>query len=128
MVPWALYQNKDHSGTTDYDSCRYPETVVNCQYKGVWRGLESIDGIDVTKLLSHFEFLWPGCDIASALKLLANAAKCEITYNLKGSLVYIGSEQGTDCVHKAFEKLENLKQVLVRFKEPGCGFEEKDAD
>lgn len=75
-----------------------------------------MDGFDVEKLLLRFDFLWPGLDITGSLKVLASAAKCEITYNLKGSLVYIGSDQDEDCVRKAVSKLENLKEVLVRLE------------
>lgn len=113
IIPWVLHQDKIHTDTTDYDNHRFPELLSKLRYKRVWRGLESIDGLTLTKLLSKYNFLWGYGDATIGLEKLSEASRCQITHNMCGTLVYVGSDKHANSPESAIRKLRNLFDFQV---------------
>ncbi|KAF7544526.1 hypothetical protein G7Z17_g9878 [Cylindrodendrum hubeiense] len=108
VIPWSLYQQNQRANAKDYDEYRFPTHLENLPFKTVWRGLESFDGLSISDLLSRFDFLWPNPVSTSGLQRLEEHVNCQIAHNMKGDLVYIGSDKAMECLGDAVRKLENL--------------------
>ncbi|KAH8737380.1 hypothetical protein BGZ61DRAFT_14663 [Ilyonectria robusta] len=108
VIPWSLYQHNKCADTTDYDEHRFPAQLEPLAFKTVWRGLESADGLSISDLFAKFDFLWAHPGQASGLQKLGAQVNCQFTHNMRGNLVYIGSDKEMECVRDAVRKLENL--------------------
>ncbi|KAH6898509.1 hypothetical protein B0T10DRAFT_111649 [Thelonectria olida] len=106
VVPWSLYQRRETAGDKTFDEYRFPETIRTLTFKTVWRGLELFDGLTISGLLSGYDFLYP--DPTSSLEKIGELTHCELTYNMKADLVYIGSKRNSECLAAAIQKLDNL--------------------
>ncbi|KAI5466214.1 hypothetical protein BGZ63DRAFT_460831 [Mariannaea sp. PMI_226] len=111
VVPWALYQQQRWEGSHDYDEFRFPEPIQVLHHKSTWRGLELFNGLSIMDLLLKYSFIHP--DPNQILDKIGWLTKCQFTHNMKGTLVYIGSEHGPECSEKAIQKLTNLLSLQV---------------
>ncbi|KAK7426145.1 hypothetical protein QQZ08_007311 [Neonectria magnoliae] len=107
VVPWSLYHCRNYAGACKYKD-QFPAQIKELPYRAVWRGLESIDKLTLTDLLAAYGFLWSYPGQESGLQLLEGEVNCQITHNLAGNLVYIGSDMNPECIAIAILKLENL--------------------
>ncbi|KAF7558889.1 hypothetical protein G7046_g5266 [Stylonectria norvegica] len=108
VIPWPFYQRMGSSDVAEYSPYQYPDAIKALPHKAVWRGLESSGGMMVSTLLSNFDSITKDGSATLGLQKLANSANCEITHNMSGALVYIGSNYRADCVNNAVRKLETL--------------------
>lgn len=111
IMPWSLYEERKSVGDANYNEFRFPEPTRELTFKTVWRGLEEFDGLTISSLLSRYNCLYP--EIALSLAKIAKSTQCEITYNMRGDLVYIGSNQNSTCLATATQKLGNLVDLYV---------------
>ncbi|KAK7415506.1 hypothetical protein QQX98_005859 [Neonectria punicea] len=107
VVPWSLYLHRKCAGSCRYKD-QFPAQIKELPYRAVWRGLESIDKLTLTDLLAAYGFLWSYPGQESGLQKLEGEVNCQITHNLAGNLVYIGSDVNPECIATAILKLENL--------------------
>lgn len=108
VISWARYQDKSYVDATEYDQHRFPHPLAELQHKRVWRGLESVDGLTLSKLLSEYRFLWGDSHTNVGLEKISALSRCEITHNMNGNLVYIGSDHHANSLGDAIQKLETF--------------------
>ena len=113
VIPWSLYHDNEDTAAVKY-GYRFPDSIEFLADRDVWRGLESLEGLTLSKLLSKFNFLGGAHDATEGLMKLEAASNCSITHNMAGNVVYVGSDSGAHCVNNALRKLWNLLGLWVR--------------
>ncbi|CAM1506705.1 Fc.00g063460.m01.CDS01 [Cosmosporella sp. VM-42] len=107
VIPWSLYHGDESTAAFKYDY-RFPEAISLLSNKEVWRGLESVEGLTLPNLLSKFSFLWSTNHPVEQLMKLEAVSDCLITHNMRGDVVYLGSDSGVYAVENGLRKLWNL--------------------
>lgn len=97
----------------EYEPFRYPEHLKPLPYKTVWQCPELFEGVTVTKLLSKYKLLWPSSSGEPSIEDLGELTKCQISHNLQGSLLYIGSNEDAEAINTTTRKLDILAGLMV---------------
>ncbi|PTD11220.1 hypothetical protein FCULG_00003024 [Fusarium culmorum] len=111
VVPYPLLEHTSPDIKEQYDPYRYPDHIKHLSHKRTWQSPEGLEGVTVSQILSKFEPLLPALLGPSGIEKLAELTKCQISYNLRGSLLYIGSDQGLSALDAATQKLNTLASL-----------------
>ncbi|KAF4951127.1 hypothetical protein FGADI_7742 [Fusarium gaditjirri] len=95
-----------------YDEFRYPNTIKALSYKTVWRVPES-SGVTIMQIFSNYESLGSVSPFGPSIESLQFLTKSVITYNFRGSLLYIGSNESEQALRVATQKLDTLANFMA---------------
>lgn len=110
MTPWFEYNSK---GSNFSDADVYPEPIAEAKYKTVWRGLEEYPDTTFQQLLARCSAL-DDRDFPHNQDQFEYVTKCTISYNLRQTVLYIGSDESRETVCMAVAKLNSIMQAYVR--------------
>ncbi|KAF4968479.1 hypothetical protein FSARC_4124 [Fusarium sarcochroum] len=96
----------------EYDNFRYPGHIKHLPYKTVWRSPEASSEVTFTQLLLKYEMLWPASLSEPRIEKLGDLTNCKLSYNLRGSLVYIGSKNDEKALAALTRKLDTLASFM----------------
>ncbi|OAA67557.1 hypothetical protein ISF_03733 [Cordyceps fumosorosea ARSEF 2679] len=107
MMPWAEHRRRSH---TYADADVYPVLITEAHHKTAWRGLEYLHP-DVTfaGLLAH-------AGHADEHRFAAETG-CLVSYDVRQTVVYLGSDEGQERLDSAVERLESMTKQYVEHKE-----------
>ncbi|RGP70483.1 hypothetical protein FSPOR_4058 [Fusarium sporotrichioides] len=112
VIPYPVFQHTRVDNIEQYDDFRYPDHIKHLSHKRTWQSPKGLEGVTVSQILSKFEPLLPALLGPSGIEKLGELTKCQISYNLRGSLLYIGSEQGVRALNAVTEKLNTLASLM----------------
>ncbi|KAM0564424.1 hypothetical protein ACHAPJ_000637 [Fusarium lateritium] len=112
IVPYPSFHDIHKDILDQYDDFRYPDHIKHFPYKTVWRTPEASDEVTVTQLLLKYEMLWPASLSEPSFEKLGELTNCQTSYNLRGSLVYIGSHNGAQTLAALTRKLDTLASFM----------------
>lgn len=113
VIAWLLYKSLGDDIYDTFADHQFPVTMANIPYKSTWRGLQNSSGVSIDTLLSAFSLLSKSKDAPITAHDFAFATNCEISYNLRGDLVYIGSWESMGTVESTVRKLDSMLNLLV---------------
>ncbi|KAL6868638.1 hypothetical protein J3F83DRAFT_707298 [Trichoderma novae-zelandiae] len=113
IIPWLVYKSLGDDIYDTFADHQFPVTMANIPYKSTWRGLQNSSGVSIDTLLSAFSLLSKSKDAPVTAHDFAFATNCEISYNLRGELVYIGSWESMETVDKTVRKLNSMLNLLA---------------
>ncbi|KAJ4271761.1 hypothetical protein NW762_000467 [Fusarium torreyae] len=113
IIPYPSFYDIRKDILDQYDDFRYPDHIKHFPYKTVWRSPEASDEVTVTQLLLKYEMLWPASLSEPSFEKLGELTNCQISYNLRGSVVYIGSHNGVQTLAALTRKLDTLASFMV---------------
>jgi hypothetical protein len=113
IIPYPSFLQISSDIMEQYDPFRYPDHIKHLSHKRVWQSPEGLEGVTVSRLLSKYEPLLPASLTSSGIDKLGELTKCEMSYNLRGSLLYIGSNHGVAALNDAMRKLDTLASFMV---------------
>ncbi|CAJ0545809.1 Ff.00g092820.m01.CDS01 [Fusarium sp. VM40] len=112
IVSYPEFQDILKDILQEYEPFRYPEHLKPLPYKTVWQCPELFEGVTVTKLLSKYKLLWPSSSGEPSIEDLGELTKCQISHNLQGSLLYIGSNEDAGAINTTTRKLDILSSLM----------------
>jgi hypothetical protein len=114
VLPWATYTDKASTNLGEYDPWRFPAIMGSKPFKDVWRGLERLQTPSkrYQQLLIHAAELCGSVEMTYTAESLGKLFECDIQYNMKQTLLYIGSR---DKEHLAgvLSRLDNIVSRMV---------------
>ncbi|KAF5023319.1 hypothetical protein F66182_4627 [Fusarium sp. NRRL 66182] len=114
VISFPVFQSIFKDILDQYDDFRYPDHIKHFPYKTVWRSPAAPKDVTITKLLSKYEILWPSSLSEPSIEKLGELTNCQISHNLQGSLVYIGSGSGPQALHATIRKLDTLASFMTQ--------------
>ncbi|PTB64469.1 hypothetical protein BBK36DRAFT_6805 [Trichoderma citrinoviride] len=113
VMAWLLYKALGEDIYDTFADHQFPVTMANIPYKSTWRGLQNSSGVPIDTLLSAFSLLSKSKDAPITVHDFAFSTNCEISYNLRGELIYIGSWESMETVEKTVRKLNSMLNLLA---------------
>ncbi|KAL7819677.1 hypothetical protein V8C26DRAFT_24165 [Trichoderma gracile] len=113
VIAWLLYKSLGDDIYDAFADHQFPVTMARMPYKSVWRGLQNSSGVSLDTLLSAFSLLSKSRDAPLTAHDFAFLNNCEISYNLRGELIYIGSWESMETVDNAVRKLNSMLNLLA---------------
>ncbi|KAL7790977.1 hypothetical protein V8C37DRAFT_383033 [Trichoderma ceciliae] len=113
MIPWAMYKSLGSEIYDTFVDYRFPDTMASLPFKAVWRGLQNSSGASVESLLSAFRSLSKTENVPITAHDFALSNNCQISYNMRENLVYIGCYESIATVDKTVRKLEAMLNLLA---------------
>lgn len=113
VIAWLLYKSLGDDIYDAFSEHQFPVTMAKIPYKSVWRGLQNSSGVPLDTLLSVFSVLSKSKDAPVTANDFAFSTNCEISYNFRGELVYIGSWESMEAVESTVRKLNSMLNLLV---------------
>ncbi|RDA94195.1 hypothetical protein CP533_6575 [Ophiocordyceps camponoti-saundersi (nom. inval.)] len=112
VMPWSTHDAAAH----DYHSrpdLYFPESMISLPQKRLWRGLETTDGWNIDMFYHRLKLRWDHLgNWNSPQGALLELLQCQISWNIRANLLYVGSDQLTpEAFEKAIRKLDNLLDV-----------------
>ncbi|KAL7803736.1 hypothetical protein V8C44DRAFT_369438 [Trichoderma aethiopicum] len=113
IIAWLLYKSLGDDIYDAFSEHQFPVTMAKIPHKSVWRGLQNSSGVSIDTLLSRFSVLSKSKDAPVTANDFAFSTNCEISYNLRGELVYIGSWESMEAVESTVRKLNSMLNLLA---------------
>ncbi|KAL6895782.1 hypothetical protein HDV57DRAFT_521073 [Trichoderma longibrachiatum] len=113
VIAWLLYKSLGDDIYDAFSEHQFPVTMAKIPYKSVWRGLQNSSGVPLDTLLSVFSVLSKSKDAPVTANDFAFSTNCEISYNFRGELVYIGSWESMEAVESTVRKLNSMLNLLA---------------
>ncbi|KAH6606427.1 hypothetical protein Trco_005580 [Trichoderma cornu-damae] len=113
MMPWMVYKSLGKDIYDNFVDYQFPEIMAALPFKSTWRGLQNSTGASIETLLSSFCHLSKSENAPLTAEDFALLNDCQISYNMRESLVYIGSFKSMAVVDKAIQRLEAMLDLLV---------------
>lgn len=107
IVPWSIHEAEPHVHGKHIDAC-FPDFMRSLPQKRLWRGLESVKGWTIDVFFQLLERHWKGFGAPVSHETLEEFLKCTLSWNLKGNVLYLGSDLTSEAMDKALETLDNL--------------------
>ncbi|PHH67199.1 hypothetical protein CDD81_2968 [Ophiocordyceps australis] len=79
----------------------------------LWRGLEACNGWKLDMLLAIISSQWGNMGAPSCMQDLDKLLQCTISYNLRSTMVYLGTSKSAATLDKAINTLDNLLRLAV---------------
>ncbi|KAK1240828.1 hypothetical protein MKX07_006261 [Trichoderma sp. CBMAI-0711] len=113
VMAWLLYKSLGNDIYDSFADHQFPATMANMPHRSIWRGLQNSNGVSLDILLSAFSLLSKSKDAPITAYDFAFANNCEISYNLRGELVYIGSWESMETVESTASKPQVASHILL---------------
>lgn len=111
LITWPVFKRAGYWGRADHEPFQYPEIIRYVQYKAIWDKLEK-ENLTMAELSARYQHFGLG-DTGDSQRFLSMVSSCTIAYNLRGNILYIGSDYSQECVDNAIRKLNNLLDFCV---------------
>jgi hypothetical protein len=112
LISWAVYQSRVADIYDTFAEYQYPSSMTALPYKAIWRGLEDSKG-RFEDFLSNFRRLIKSEAAPVTVADFCVCNECQITYNMRGDLLYIGSFVSAAALKNIVRKLETMMNLLV---------------
>lgn len=114
VIPWSSYATRlCNLHSSNYDAFRFPVSLSHMAYKTIWRGIEQHDPWTAQKLCDRISSLGRASDVPTTFEQFQKLMNCEVSYNLSGTVVYLGSNESMAAVNKVVKVLSTLLDCLV---------------
>lgn len=113
VIPWGVLNRGTDLGAEYYDCYCFPDNITDMEHKKIWRGLELRPGCTIDQVISFFAQQWAHNSAPGDLQSLASDTGCFITHNMKGDVIYAGSDLGVEYLDKALQVLQTLTDMKV---------------
>ncbi|RGP65294.1 hypothetical protein FLONG3_9270 [Fusarium longipes] len=112
VIPYPSFLQISADILEQYDPFRYPDHIKCLPHKRVWQSPEELEGFSVPSLLAKYKPLLPALFSESGLEKLGELTRCQMSHNLRGSMVYIGSDHDVDALDAVTRKLNMLASFM----------------
>ncbi|KAL6908670.1 hypothetical protein GGI43DRAFT_393331 [Trichoderma evansii] len=112
LISWMVYQSLGSDIYDTFVKYQYPEFMASLPYKAIWRGLEK-SSCTFENFISVFRHLIKSENAPATAADFALCNDCQISYNVRGNLVYIGSFTSAAALEKVIQKLETMLNLLT---------------
>ncbi|PHH78784.1 hypothetical protein CDD80_6240 [Ophiocordyceps camponoti-rufipedis] len=113
IVPWSIHEAEPHVYGKHLDAC-FPGFMRSLPQKRLWRGLESVKGWTIDGFFQLLDRHWKGFGAPFSHEMLEEFLSCTISWNLKGNVLYLGSNLTSEAMDKTLETLDNLIYMASR--------------
>lgn len=112
VISWARYQSLEIDKYDEFIKYQFPAFMASLPYKEIWRGLEHSRGT-FDGFLSEFRRLIKSENAPATTTDFMIYNDCDISYNMRNNLLYIGSSTSAAALKKVVGKLETVLDLLV---------------
>lgn len=112
MMSWHDFVTNGADAYTYADADLFPELVLEFRYKTMWRALERFRHATLEILLLKCRE-YGDDSIPHTVEQLAAVTGCQMSYNARKTMLYIGADDSSDTVQAAIEKLDAMARVFV---------------
>lgn len=113
VLPWSCLQSEVDLDDGSYDAHRFPAAFKGFRFKALWRALERIQGWTMDTFLCRLSTLLQQPRASTDVVQIQSLIGCQLTHNLAGNLIYLGSDVSIETVGAAQRKLDNLLRLVV---------------
>ncbi|KAM3507537.1 hypothetical protein MY11210_007098 [Beauveria gryllotalpidicola] len=113
MTSWHEYRKNGSGAYAFADGDIFPEFIAELKYKTTWYGLEDHPPATFDSLLALCATM-DGSEIPLDAEQFQHVHKCRISYNLRQTVLYIGSDESREAIDKALKRLESMLQQYVK--------------
>ncbi|KAM3543700.1 hypothetical protein ARSEF1564_003360 [Beauveria bassiana] len=113
MTSWHEYKKNGSDAYAFADCDIFPEFIAESKHKTTWYGLEDHPS-------ASFDGLLALCGTKDGSKISLDAEqfqlvyKCRISYNLRQTVLYIGSDESREAIDTVLERLESMLKEYAR--------------
>jgi hypothetical protein len=115
VIAWSEYH--ETLSTRDYEAFQFPHVMLSCDFKAVWRKLESYScfnfRLTLDKLLKEATRRWCMPDAPDTIEKFQEYVKCQVLTSLHQSTVYIRTIEDGSRVEIALSKLDVMLAAIV---------------
>ncbi|KAK5990541.1 hypothetical protein PT974_08810 [Cladobotryum mycophilum] len=108
VMTWSNYKSQDGGFIYSFNKYRFPETMMPLNFKTTWRGIEEWSGGTLENLLVIFSRLVKDKSTPITPDEFGELTNCQISYNMKESMIYLGTDESVETLQLATRKLQNL--------------------
>ncbi|RDA85637.1 hypothetical protein CP532_3536, partial [Ophiocordyceps camponoti-leonardi (nom. inval.)] len=113
VMPWSVHE-AGHQNLQYNSDLLFPDYLREHPQKRLWRGLETAgtDGWNIDVFFARLRLRWISFGNEAPAELLQRLLQCGLSWNARGTLLYIGSEESSpEALEKAIQKLDNLRDM-----------------
>ncbi|EFZ00518.2 hypothetical protein MAA_04295 [Metarhizium robertsii ARSEF 23] len=111
-MPWAALLTSQEDYGRALDNYRYPAAMQALSYKQTWTGLVMEKGYTFERL-TKLPDGWHHLGFPDSFEGLGPLLDCDMSHNLGGTMLYLGSNAGEHAITKAVAILDNLLQCAL---------------
>jgi hypothetical protein len=115
IIAWSEYH--ETVDTRNYEAFQFPNVMLSCDSKAVWRKLESYScfnfRLTLDELLKEAARRWCMPGASDTIEKFQESFKCQVLTSLHQSTVYVGAFEDDSRVRIALSKLDTMLSAIV---------------